>query len=386
MTRILFLLLSLVFSLNGYSQIIFGVNNYTEYHIGNLPIIISVPHGGNLTPAGIPDRTCNSAVNVTDLNTIELAQQINTAFFLATGCRPYIIYNNLHRSKLDCNRNLADGACGNPIAENAWIEFNNFINTAQASAKNEFGGKAFYIDLHGHGNPNQRLELGYLLYDYELAYSDSILNTNQYIAYSTIQNLVSTNINSFKHAELLRGINALGTLFGNAGYPSVPSLQIPFPGTTTNYFSGGYNVANHTSYAQNNTINGVQIECNYMNVRDTYSHREVFSDSLVSVLSKYLAIHQNINTSNCSSVSTTQLPIDQYSINISPNPATNFIEFAFSKDLIDFEIEIMNLFGQAILKTKNQSRVNIEQFPKGIYLVKITDQQKSIAVKRIAFQ
>ncbi len=386
MIRILILLLSLIFSLNGYSQIIFGVNSYIEYHMGNLPIIISVPHGGNLTPSSIPDRTCNSAVNVADQNTIELAQQINTAFSLATGCRPYIIYNNLHRSKLDCNRNLADGACGNPMAENAWNEFNNFIQTAQESAKNEFEGKAFYIDLHGHGNPNQRLELGYLLYDYELAYSDSILNTNQYIAYSAIQNLVSTNINLFKHAELLRGINALGTLLGNAGYPSVPSLQIPFPGTTTNYFSGGYNVANHTSYAQNNTVNGVQIECNFINVRDTYLNRKLFSDSLVSVLSKYLNIHQNLSTTNCASVSTTQLTIDQYSINISPNPSTNFIEFTFSKDLIDFEIEIKNLFGQTILKTKNQSRVNIEQFPKGIYLVKITDHHKNIVVKRIAFQ
>ncbi len=84
-----------------YSQTVFGANNYTEYHTGNLPIIISVPHGGNLTPSTIPDRTCNSAVTVTDANTIELAQQIDLAFVKATGCHPHIIYCNLKRSKLD---------------------------------------------------------------------------------------------------------------------------------------------------------------------------------------------------------------------------------------------------------------------------------------------
>ncbi|MFZ4612200.1 MAG: T9SS type A sorting domain-containing protein [Bacteroidia bacterium] len=382
MQKIVFLTVGLIYCIQSYSQIIYGASNYTEYHPGNLPIIISVPHGGYLVPSVIPNRTCNSAVLVSDANTIELAQQIDTAFVNATGCHPHIIYCNLHRSKLDCNRNIADGACGNSIAENSWNEFNNFIDTAQSRAQNEFGGKAFYIDLHGHGNTIQRLELGYLLYDNELALADSILNTNQYIAYSSIQNLVSTNSNAYSHAELLRGNFALGTLFGNSGYPSVPSQQIPFPGTTSNYYSGGYNTANHTSYAVGNTVNGLQIECNYANVRDNYSNRKLFSDSLVSVLKQYLNLHQNINLLNCnlSSNSTTK---ESNSLLISPNPAKDFLYLTFSKNSTNFEIEIINNLGQTIYKASNQNKLDINQFQKGMYIVKVTNEQKNVVIKKI---
>jgi hypothetical protein len=385
MKKITFIVLSLCYCLQSYSQIIYGANNYTEYHIGNIPVIISVPHGGNLTPSVIPDRTCNNAVTVTDKNTIELVQQIDTAFAKATGCHPYIIYCNLHRSKLDCNRNITDGACGNAIAENAWNEFNYFIITAQASAQSQYGGKALYIDIHGHGNPIQRLELGYLLYDYELAYSDIVLNTGKYVGHSSIQNLVSTNVNGYTHAGLLRGDFALGTLLSNAGFPSVPGKQIPFPETTANYFSGGYNTAHHTSYAQNNTVNGLQIECNYTNVRDSYSNRKLFSDSLVSVLRKYLEIHQNINCMDCN-LTAAPKTMDINPISISPNPAKNFIQITSTENITDFEIEIINLFGQTVLRARNQSKLIIEKFPRGIYLVKITDEKKNKVVKKIVFQ
>lgn len=369
-------------SFQSYSQIAYGSNRYIEYHIGNLPIIISVPHGGNLTPSSIPDRTCNDAVTATDANTIELAQNIKLAFAKATGCNPHIIYCNLKRSKLDCNRNLADGACGNAIAETAWNEFYNFINTAQASAQSQFGGKAFYIDLHGHGNPIQRLELGYLLYDYELANTDVMLNTSQYVGNSSIRNLVSTNISGSSHAELLRGNFALGTLLGNAGFPSVPSKQIPFPQTLENYFSGGYNTARHTSYAQNNTVNGLQIECNYINIRDSDTNRKQFADSLVSVVKRYLKIHQDIDFPNCvvTSIAKTK---ETNSVIVSPNPATDFIQFTFTEKAIDFEVEIITLFGQTVLTARNEGSLNIQQLPKGIYVVKITVDQTNIMLHKI---
>ena len=385
MKQISFIFLAFLFWVPCWAQIIYGANNYTEYHKGSLPVVISVPHGGYLTPTSIPDRTCNSAVTVTDANTIELAQQIDSAFWIATGCHPAIIYCNLHRAKLDCNRNLSDGACGNAIAENAWHEFNDFIDSAQAAAKNAWGGKAFYIDLHGHGNPIQRLELGYLLYDNELDFTDSVLNTPQYIGYSTIQNLVATNINGYKHAQLLRGTYALGTLFGNAGYPSVPSAQIPAPGTTTNYYSGGYNAANHTSYALNNTVNGLQIECNYTNVRDNYLNRKIFADSLVAVLKNYLSIHQNIHFATCNPAAIHSVPTET-AVHIYPNPATNIIEIEGISTSGYFEVEIINLVGTTLMKASNQTQLLIDAFPKGMYLLKLTEANHKVSIFKFNIQ
>jgi len=288
----------ILFWFSGFSQIIFGQNNFAEYHKGNLPIIISVPHDGSLNPSSIADRTCNNPTFAIDANTRNLAKFIDTALFLLTGCHPHLIFCNLKRSKLDCNRNKSDGACGNILAENAWTDFHNFIDSAQLNAQNNFGGKAFYIDLHGHGHSVQQLELGYLLTASELDFSDGVLNSPEYVGYSSIQNLVANNVNSFTHSELLRGTFAFGTLMANAGYPSVPSLQTPSLAGNP-YFSGGYNTANHTSYAIGNSVNGFQLESNFNNIRDNYSNQKRFGDSIAKVMLNYLEIHENINLLNC---------------------------------------------------------------------------------------
>jgi Secretion system C-terminal sorting domain len=369
-------------TLSSFAQIIFGANNYTEYHIGNLPIVISVPHGGNLAPTSLPNRICNNAVTVSDANTIELAQQIDSAFVNTTGCNPHMIYCHLKRTKLDCNRNISDGACGNAIAENAWHEFNDFIDTAQKRAQNQFGGNAFYIDLHGHGNAIQRIELGYLLYDNELAYTDNVLNTNQYVGYSSIQNLVANNANNYTHAQLLRGNFALGTLLGNAGYPSVPSMQIPFPGINNNYFSGGYNTANHTSYVPSITVNGMQIECNFTNVRDTYSNRKLFADSLVAVIINYLNIHQNLSFANCGALLLPKInAINE--IKIFPNPSKDFIEIQFTNKSFPFEISIFNGIGECVVKTNNSHKVHIGGLAKGLYMVSVRYENKKLLFTKI---
>lgn len=203
--------------------VIFGTNNYVEYQIGTLPMIISVSHGGNLEPVSIPNRTCNNPVYVVDAYTIETALEIKNKLFELTGCYPHLIISHLKRNKLDPNRNLADAACGNPEAVTAWQEFHNFITTARNTANLQYSNNTLFFDLHGHGNPIQRIELGYLLYDDELELSDITLNTTQYINYSSIKNLVTTNTNNFTHAQLLRGPCAFGTLLSNRNYPSVPS-------------------------------------------------------------------------------------------------------------------------------------------------------------------
>jgi hypothetical protein len=284
--------------LTGVGQTFWGQNGYIEYRQGVLPIVISVPHGGDLQPASIPDRTCNNAVTVTDANTVDLALEIDSALFAETGCHPHLIICHLKRTKLDCNRNLSDGACGNSEAATAWNEFQDFIVQAQQTALDQHGEKVFYIDLHGHGNPVRRVELGYLLYEDELELSDATLNSAQYVGYSSIQHLVDVNLNGSTHAELLRGPSALGTLLEDNGYPAVPSQQDPAPGLSSNYFSGGYNTLNHTSYDPGNLVDGVQMECNYTGVRDTEMNRSYFATALVGAMSQYLNVHHGIVIAN----------------------------------------------------------------------------------------
>jgi hypothetical protein len=104
-----------------------GTSGYVEYLAGNLPLIVSAPHGGSLLPEEIPDRTAarcgGEATTVRDTNTEELARQIREAFHARTGRYPHIVINRLHRRRLDANRALTEAACGAAAAETAFREF-----------------------------------------------------------------------------------------------------------------------------------------------------------------------------------------------------------------------------------------------------------------------
>ncbi len=295
------------------AQVVYSPNNYIEYHVGTVPIILSAPHGGNITPANIPDRTCNNPTLITDGKMKELAFATDSFFHAKTGCRLHLILCNLKRTKLDCNRNLADGACGNPDAEIAWTAFQHYIDSARLLSESAFP-ESFYIDLHGHGHTKQRLELGYLLWGSRLRNSDSTLNTAQFIGYSSIQDMVSSNVNSYSHAQLIRGSHSFGTLLANAGYPSVPSQQDIHPDTTDSYFSGGHNTRVHTCATPNVSSNGVQIETNYSGVRDNPANIRKFGDALSDVLLAYLKHHFNLDLSLCAPNSVRSSPKNRIKI------------------------------------------------------------------------
>ena len=82
------LLVIVLFPVTLLSQIQFGTNDYVEYHPGSLPIIISVPHDGSLTPDNIPDRTCLNPTSVTDYNTYKLAKYMDSSLFEIEEFKP----------------------------------------------------------------------------------------------------------------------------------------------------------------------------------------------------------------------------------------------------------------------------------------------------------
>mgnify|MGYP000671532387 CR=1 FL=1 len=87
-----------------------GVGNYTTYYPGNSPVILSAPHGGDLTPDDIPNRTWGTTV--TDTNTKQLTLAIMSFLDSNYNIKPHVIINNLKRTKLDANRDKAEAAQG----------------------------------------------------------------------------------------------------------------------------------------------------------------------------------------------------------------------------------------------------------------------------------
>lgn len=138
----------------------FNEKHYIEYIPGTLPLVIGAPHGGNLKPSSIPDRTFG--VVDQDASTQEMARMLREALLKKTGGAPAMVISLLHRSKLDPNREIKEAAQDQPEAEKAWKDWQAFIVKAKARVMEQFG-VGLYIDLHGQRHPEGRIELGYMI-------------------------------------------------------------------------------------------------------------------------------------------------------------------------------------------------------------------------------
>jgi hypothetical protein len=138
--------------------------------------------------------------------------------------------------------------------------------------------------LHGHGHPEQRLELGYLIKEDKLrGFFDQELTISE--RSTSLGNLIGKP----KGASLrdwLFGPGAFGTLMSAKGFPSIPSQQDPYPGTGEKYFNGGYNTKRFTGIDYPNVF-GWQIECNYKGVRDA-SGRPAFAQAFTEVITGFI--------------------------------------------------------------------------------------------------
>ncbi len=261
-----------------------GRLGYIEYRPGTLPLVLTAPHGGYLEPPDLPNR--GWGVTGRDRNTLELTLAIRDALYSRTGAYPHVVLSNLHRIKLDPNREITEAAQGNPEAERAWWEFQIFADEAGFLVEEAFG-EGLHLDIHGHGHAIDRLELGYLLSRTDLAQTDEGLSGSIYVNKSSLRALASKPGVSL--AALIRGPFSLGTLMEERLVPAVPSARQPNPGQDE-YFTGGYNTARHGS-RDGGSISGIQIEHHYPGLRDEGQNRERYAEALADALLAFFPAH-----------------------------------------------------------------------------------------------
>jgi hypothetical protein len=192
----------------------------------------------------------------------------------------------LSRKKVDCNREIGEGAAGQPKAEQVWREYHAFIDEAEAAvlARSQHG---LYLDIHSHGHPKPRIEIGYLLKGSELRLADERLDKDPAVAARSSIRWLSQRTPA-KFSELLRGETSLGGLFAARGIPSVPSprevLLLDDP-----YFNGAYDIAAHGS-RDKSQLDAAQLEVPGP-MRDTPAHRASTAQAIAESLDVYFARH-----------------------------------------------------------------------------------------------
>lgn len=266
-------------------DVIFDNSKYNEVIVGNIPLVLSIPHGGTMNPAGVPDRGCPGITTVRDSYTIELGRAIQKEFFETYKVIPYIVINHVSRVKIDPNREIEEATCGNEIMKLSYRKFHEFIDKSLDKAVKEHG-KAFIIDIHGHGHTEQRLEIGYSLSAQELRNLDPLNNLSVLQSKSSVNNWFQF-LNSMNFLEVLVGDFAFGTKMALEGFPSVPSKQDPFPLAGESYFNGGHITRFYTSSSYPKVF-GWQIECNNRGVRDNEVNRAAFAKSFAKVMQEYM--------------------------------------------------------------------------------------------------
>lgn len=294
-------------------------------------VVISVPHGGSLKPSFVSTRStshwsCPSSgcKTLKDSYTVEIANSLKEKF-PQNFCRgAYFIINHLHRSKLDANRDIDEAAQGDPIAEDAWLHFHNFIQDAQARVINTFGtvtngagvegARALLFDLHGYSgfdwdenNGSPFIQWGYRLPSSSLDPDVSCpVDTNAAAADATLSHAMDLTGHSLEC--LVRGPGSLGSRvsslldMGLCG-AGLPSMEFPNPeavktdptycqnDSSCGYYQGGYDVQVHKHYDWQNgageEMTTVQAECPRC-IRFDAGAREQFANNLSVALCSFL--------------------------------------------------------------------------------------------------
>lgn len=258
-----------------------GNGQYVEYIVGELPLILSAPHGGTHMPSEIRNRTRGYPIG--DSGTQELTRLIAHALFERTGRMPHVVISRLARKKLDPNRTIGEAADGDSLAEQAWLDYHGFIDAAKDAVTNTWGS-GLYLDIHGHGHRTPWVELGYVINNDALNGPDDTLNRMRRHALRSLAEASPQSV-----SELVRGPQSLGALLVEKGYRSVPSPDDPSPGRA-DYFSGGYSTYRHGSYF-GGPIDGIQVEHPKRGVRDTDANRRTYAKHFADVLIAYMETH-----------------------------------------------------------------------------------------------
>ena len=210
------------------------MNTYLDYKEGTTNILLTTPHGGNKKPDSILDRTKGKLFR--DTYTQPLTYKLLDKFSYYE--KPYYIIADIHRKKIDLNRNLNEGTEGNEHQAAIWFYWNYLLAKYKYELVNNhlFG---LHIDIHSHNNSDE-FHLGYDLSIYK---------------YNKVKNkykVVGSTLDSLRNDlyEMMFGIYSLKFSIEKFEF----SVFSPKEGKQ--YFNGGYNIETFSGQG----LGGIQIE------------------------------------------------------------------------------------------------------------------------------
>jgi len=128
---------------------------------GDLPMILSAPHGGSLAVEGVAERKGEKVdrfVRTKDMWTDQLTVKLADALEEKTGKRPYVVIAKFHRKYIDANRR-ADLAYESPEAKPVYDSFHQAIASARREVLARWG-RGMLFDVHGQASETEAIFRG----------------------------------------------------------------------------------------------------------------------------------------------------------------------------------------------------------------------------------
>lgn len=246
------------------------MNELVEVRRGNLPVIISAPHGGHLGIDKAPLRTGKAEgikqfATVRDGGTDQLAKSVSQAIERKSGRRPHLIVAHFSRRFVDANR-PAEWAYESEPAGLVYEAYHESIRRARDWVLEEFG-RGILIDIHAQG-----------------ADRDTIFRGTRNKA--TVKHMLS----KFGE-EAFEGKRSIPGLLTERGYRIFPAPGDP--AAEHKSYNGGYITGTYGSMA-GGTIDSIQLEFGYNQRSPERINQtaEDLSDALIIYTREYLETDQ----------------------------------------------------------------------------------------------
>lgn len=126
----------------------YNSKDYLLIQEGNLPLIITVSHGGS---KDIPDyQVRQSGVIKKDIKTLEFAKELSEELKQKFGVTPYIVAALFSRKFIDANRSATKAFEDNSLAA-LYSEYHNTIKQFITTLKHKYPKGILLLDIHGQG-------------------------------------------------------------------------------------------------------------------------------------------------------------------------------------------------------------------------------------------
>ena len=250
-------------------EIVSDLGGHIQYYVGNTPIIITVPHDGDIMPPSISDRTGETKKAE---NTLGIAEYFYNTFTSngANGLYPHIIINNVNRSRLDPDASIEIGAQSNN-AVTYFNRYHSYIQAAVDSTEANFG-VGILVNLSAHkDDDNDVVEIGYLISKNDLN------NSNAYIENLASQSSISviSSVSNAQFHDSVRGFDSVGKKMMELNcckpiyytFDVSPSPTFPAP-QSDDYNPGGYTVSRYGG-SGNSSMSAIEFSTPYTDHRDS---------------------------------------------------------------------------------------------------------------------